>query len=175
MGVKDELLVLSELTLSKNYQDMEDIPQAKGGVVEQIVKRVDIDPYVKTPVFQPIEEPVENNDEAPIKEPTKPEKIDKVSDTPNKKEYPYLEGPDHIVINKNNFIIGKSSSCDYQITDHVVSRRHCKITNNGKNYYIEDLGSTNGTFINNKKVDSKFRLHPGKEIRIANRKYIWHE
>ncbi len=44
-----------------------------------------------------------------------------------------------------SFIIGRSSSCDLQIDDNSVSRRHIQIEKMGKNLLVKDLGSLNGT------------------------------
>ncbi len=53
-------------------------------------------------------------------------------------------------------ILGRSPSCDIPLEDSKVSRRHARITLTDGAYFLEDLGSTNGTFINRGK-----RLMPG--------------
>lgn len=53
------------------------------------------------------------------------------------------------MVNKPEFIMGKSKTADGTITNSsMVSRNHCIITKNGNSYLVEDLGSTNGTSIN---------------------------
>jgi uncharacterized RDD family membrane protein YckC len=53
----------------------------------------------------------------------------------------------------DGLILGRDShSCDLHITDQSISRRHAKIFINNGDIWIEDLGSTNGIFINGKKI-----------------------
>ena len=53
---------------------------------------------------------------------------------------------------KNTLTIGRSSDNDIPMTDEYVSRRHLKITKRGDSYFIVDLGSRNGTFVNGKQI-----------------------
>jgi membrane-bound lytic murein transglycosylase D len=46
------------------------------------------------------------------------------------------------------FMIGRHSSCDLQISDPCVSSKHVEVVFDGKQWWISDLGSTNGTYIN---------------------------
>jgi len=56
--------------------------------------------------------------------------------------------------------IGRSPDNDIQIKDSSISRNHLKILKKKKRYFVEDLRTTNGTFINGK------RLEPGKEFEV---------
>lgn len=49
-------------------------------------------------------------------------------------------------------IIGRSETCDLVLTDSKVSRRHARFFQRGGKYFIEDLGSTNGTYVNNERI-----------------------
>ncbi len=55
-----------------------------------------------------------------------------------------------ILLNYDSFIIGKSvGKSDYTIADNsAISRQHAKITRKNGNYYIQDMGSANGTYVN---------------------------
>ncbi|MGB9780510.1 FHA domain-containing protein [Caldanaerobacter sp.] len=48
--------------------------------------------------------------------------------------------------------IGRSDECDIVIESPYVSAKHALIRKKGKRFYIEDLNSTNGTFVNGKRV-----------------------
>jgi diguanylate cyclase (GGDEF)-like protein len=52
-----------------------------------------------------------------------------------------------------SIIIGRSSKSDIQIDQESVSRNHARIINSGKSILIRDLGSTNGTYVNDELVD----------------------
>lgn len=61
-------------------------------------------------------------------------------------------------------VIGRDNTADIPITDPEVSRKHARITNQGGQIIIEDLGSTNGTFVNNQRISSPYVLKPGELI-----------
>jgi len=52
-----------------------------------------------------------------------------------------------------SIIVGRSSKSDIQIDQESVSRNHAKIVNTGKSILIRDLGSTNGTYVNDELID----------------------
>src|SRR5512140_661222 len=53
----------------------------------------------------------------------------------------------------NNVVVGRSSKSDIQVDQESVSRSHAKIINTGKNIILRDLGSTNGTYVNDQLID----------------------
>ncbi len=63
-------------------------------------------------------------------------------------------------------IIGRSSELDMVLVEDMVSRKHAKISIAGGKISIEDLGSTNGTFVNGEKVKTS-RLKEGVRILIG--------
>lgn len=63
-------------------------------------------------------------------------------------------------------IIGRSSELDMVLVEDMVSRKHAKITLSGGKIMIEDLGSTNGTFVNGEKVKTA-RLKEGDRILVG--------
>ena len=81
-----------------------------------------------------------------------------------------------IVINKEEFVIGKKvESVDGLIQfNKAISRVHCKITYSSKKYYISDLNSSNGTYVNGARIDPsrQVSIAPGDKIRLANSDFI---
>ena len=59
--------------------------------------------------------------------------------------------------------IGRASDCEVQTHDAMVSRKHARITWDGGSYYVEDLGSSNGVFLGQEKVQ-RAPFRPGDVV-----------
>jgi Protein of unknown function (DUF3662)/FHA domain len=64
-------------------------------------------------------------------------------------------------------VLGRSRTCDVHVADVNVSRRHAEIRQEGATYWIVDLGSTNGTLLNGKRVE-RDRLRDGDTITLGS-------
>jgi diguanylate cyclase (GGDEF)-like protein len=78
-----------------------------------------------------------------------------------------------IKLDKEHTIIGRGSQADLVLRDEIASRQHAEIMRqcleqNCSEYYLNDLGSTNGTFLNGTKVTSQQLLQDGDKIKIGN-------
>jgi two-component system cell cycle response regulator len=69
-------------------------------------------------------------------------------------------------LNAPSLVIGRSSKCDIQIDQESISRNHTKIVNTGKSILIRDLGSTNGTYVNDEPID-EYVMRDGDLIKIG--------
>ncbi len=67
------------------------------------------------------------------------------------------------------FTIGRSLDCHLVLDSTEISRLHARCTSDHLNIYIEDAGSTNGTFVNGRRLEAgeRHRLRAGDEIRFA--------
>ena len=63
--------------------------------------------------------------------------------------------------------IGRDSTNGVAINDPEVSRRHARLTFQGGKYVLEDLGSTNGTFVNNQRISAPTPFGVGDVLRIG--------
>jgi hypothetical protein len=63
--------------------------------------------------------------------------------------------------------IGRGSTNDIVIQDTQSSRHHAEITRQGDQLIVQDLGSTNGTFVNGERITAPRLLRPGDQIRIG--------
>jgi hypothetical protein len=66
-------------------------------------------------------------------------------------------------------LIGRDPTCNLAINDVEVSRRHARLISQSGGYAIEDLGSTNGTFIDEQRIKGVVPLKPGASIRLGDR------
>lgn len=71
------------------------------------------------------------------------------------------------ILNDTQHLIGRTSECNFIVNDNLVSKRHCIITNEDGKFFLEDIGSRNGTFLNSKPVKKKTALFYGDKISIG--------
>jgi pSer/pThr/pTyr-binding forkhead associated (FHA) protein len=79
---------------------------------------------------------------------------------------------DHVELKQGDMKIGRKPGCEIQIDNLSVSGEHANIFTVGDDSFIQDLGSTNGTFINNKKI-SKHHLKNGDTVVIGKHSLIY--
>lgn len=68
---------------------------------------------------------------------------------------------------EGDFTLGRSSDCDLALRDPIASRRHAKLYVDGERITIEDLGSSNGVFVNDMRIQGLRELVPGDRIGIG--------
>lgn len=67
--------------------------------------------------------------------------------------------------------IGRSSDADIRIEDRYASAVHARLYSRGASYYVEDMNSTNGTFLNGGLLDGEAELSDLDEIRIGDTEF----
>jgi pSer/pThr/pTyr-binding forkhead associated (FHA) protein len=77
-----------------------------------------------------------------------------------------------IPISKDEFLIGRGADCDLRLRSSSISRHHCLLRLRGGTAVILDLGSSNGTFVNDHRVRSQAELHSGDEIRVGTYHFV---
>jgi pSer/pThr/pTyr-binding forkhead associated (FHA) protein len=74
---------------------------------------------------------------------------------------------------KGTISLGRSSENDIVIKDPFVSKRHLMITKDEEEYFIEDLGSSNGTYVNKQLLVDAAKLVNGDIIKIGDLEFIF--
>ena len=72
-------------------------------------------------------------------------------------------------------ILGRAPTADVRIEDSFASSSHARIFPRGGSMYIEDLGSTNGTYLNERQLQAVEQLQPDDTIRIGETEYRYEE
>jgi len=64
--------------------------------------------------------------------------------------------------------VGRAPGCGVVLTDDTfVSQVHARVFRRNRDVLVEDLGSTNGTFVGKQRIDGPTRLAPGVEVRVG--------
>ena len=83
--------------------------------------------------------------------------------------YMMVEGGELDRIAKDRFVIGRGKHCDFVINSGKVSREHAVISREGSDFFIEDLGSSNGTWFNKQRIKRR-KVEDGDEYFICSEK-----
>jgi FHA domain len=70
-------------------------------------------------------------------------------------------------------VLGRGAGADIQLEDTFASSRHARIARQGSVMVLEDLGSTNGTFLNGEPLRGPQPLHHGDRIRIGDTEFSY--
>ncbi len=70
-------------------------------------------------------------------------------------------------------VLGRSEQADIQLEDTFASSQHARLALHGDVMVVEDLGSTNGTYLNEEPLRGPQPLHPGDRIRIGDSSFTF--
>jgi len=73
--------------------------------------------------------------------------------------------------NQKVIVIGRQKTSDLQVDDLTISNQHAQLSYHHKQWWLKDLNSTNGTILNNMKVESSVVVMTGDEIRCGNQSW----
>ena len=71
--------------------------------------------------------------------------------------------------------LGRADGAEIKVEDQFASSNHARIYERGDAMYIEDMGSTNGTYLNGRELRTSERLKPSDVIRIGDTEYRYQE
>src|SRR5205823_8527298 len=83
--------------------------------------------------------------------------------------------PDTFPLGRLRITIGRSARNDLCIPDPFASRVHAEVRNEGDEYFLQDLGSANGTLYNGSVVDSAVTLTRGGRIQIGETEIVFND
>jgi hypothetical protein len=70
-------------------------------------------------------------------------------------------------------VLGRGEQADIQLQDTFASSQHARLAPHGEVMVLEDLGSTNGTYLNEEPLRGPQPLHPGDRIRIGDSSFVF--
>jgi hypothetical protein len=79
------------------------------------------------------------------------------------------EAGDQLKVVNDRFVIGRGKHCDFVINSGKVSREHAVILREGSDFFLEDLGSSNGTWFNKQRIKRR-KIEDGDEYFICSEK-----
>jgi hypothetical protein len=146
--------------------------------LERLIKGKNEPPPPNDDMAEDEEEPLPETDEPGMDdeladEPAEPEE-EPADDLAEEEEeglalYLVTESGDQEKIVKERFVIGRGKHCDFVINSGKVSREHAVITQDANGFFIEDLGSSNGTWFNKQRI-KKRPIEDGDEYFICSEK-----
>jgi len=77
------------------------------------------------------------------------------------------DSPKEFELTRSEVIIGRDPNVDLAIASPAISRRHARLMREGDGYVLEDLGSSNGTYVNDQKLTGRHLLKVGDQIRLG--------
>jgi len=72
-----------------------------------------------------------------------------------------------------DLVLGRGDRAEIRLEDPFASARHARVYEQGNVIVIEDLGSTNGTYLNEELLESPRPLHPGDRVRIGDSEFTF--
>jgi len=76
-------------------------------------------------------------------------------------------GPPSVDLVPPETLIGRDEGCHITIPDASVSHRHARVYHSDGEWYVEDLGSTNGTYVNDRPLTRPVLVRPGDVVAIG--------
>lgn len=75
---------------------------------------------------------------------------------------------------QSEIIIGRHAHCDLSIMDEALSAQHARISHHHGQWWLEDLNSTNGTFLNDSKLTTSAVVITGDQFKCGNTLFVLH-
>lgn len=86
--------------------------------------------------------------------------------------YPPGEGPIRHTLAESPVILGRGANCTIPVRDRFLSRQHVELTARGGSWFVRDLGSANGTWLNGRKVEGAERVKGGDTLSLGETEIV---
>lgn len=73
----------------------------------------------------------------------------------------------HVPVTTDEVVVGRDDSCDITLPERQISRQHIRIYREDDHFFVQDLDSKNGTWLNSQPLKDSAELHDGDEIQLA--------
>jgi len=83
-----------------------------------------------------------------------------------------LAGNRYQISPNEEIIIGRSENCSIHVPDTEISRQHASVTLHNAGVWVQDAGSRNGVFINEKRIVRATELKPGGRLRLGVHSFV---
>jgi predicted component of type VI protein secretion system len=84
------------------------------------------------------------------------------------------EGYTRTALGKERMVLGRSSENDLPIKHTSISREHCAFVREGDDWFVEDLGSSNGTIVNKDKLTGRVKLNEKDVVKAGKARLTFH-
>lgn len=78
-----------------------------------------------------------------------------------------LQGSHMEIASLEEFTVGRAGDNDFQLGDDYASSRHARLFRRGSDWFVEDLDSRNGTFVNGVRIDQPERVTVGMDMKMG--------
>jgi hypothetical protein len=137
-------------------------------------------PGVEPPAAVPLELPVEAPAQTVIYKPPvpvampepQPEPEPEPEPEPVRRSFTLTVAGRRMELSAERVVLGRSRECDVRVADLNVSRQHAEVREENGDYLLVDLGSTNGTLLNGRRVDRQ-RLVDGDTITLGSTEIVF--
>jgi pSer/pThr/pTyr-binding forkhead associated (FHA) protein len=96
---------------------------------------------------------------------------------PQNKSGPFVTDPNGLEhrLSVQAVTIGRAVECDIVIASKRISRENTRIRQDGRHWFVEDLASTNGTYLNGERIITGMKLRDGDSIKVGDVIFIFHD
>ena len=84
------------------------------------------------------------------------------------------EGYTRSALSKDRMVVGRSSDCDLPIKHTSISREHAAFVRDADDWYIEDIGSSNGTLVGSTKLTGRTKLSERDIVKVGRARLTFH-